>query len=251
MKTHWATVVVKTFQFAAVGSLLLAGASFADVRTWDGGVLFGGSWNSASNWSSNTVPSASGTSVFSNSNNGKTTIGFTSGATSIGDIRFLSNAPAFTFNEVAFTFNITGGGITNSSTNTQTFNATLTGKINFSGAATAGTNTVFNNTGGSTTFSGSSSAANATIKNSLGGFTAFKDAATAGSAIITSGSLGALTFNGTSSGGTAVITNSLGGATTFNDFSNAGSATIINNFRHPDLVLTGLRRSESNLAYFF
>jgi fibronectin-binding autotransporter adhesin len=257
----------KTLFINPFAMVLMAGSLplHADIRTWDGEAFLSNSWNSANNWSSNTVPASSGTAAFSTGNNGKTTVGFTSNTT-ISEILFRPDSPAYRFNVAVISLNLSGPGVVNSSTNTQTFTTSLGGRLVFNGTATAGTkvaienallgsttfhgassagsaaisntagsltfndgstaaNAIISNTAGSTTFSGSSMAGHATIANTAGN-TTFSEVSTAANATISNVALGNTIFTGSSTAGNANISNSLSGFTTFRDTANAGHATL-------------------------
>jgi autotransporter-associated beta strand protein len=188
---------------------------------------------------------------------------------SAGEIRFGPAAGAYTFNvNAGNTITISGAGITNSSSATQTFvmgigNGGSSGSMNFTNSATAGnatitvTGSVSNMTGlnGATIqFSNTSTAGSAQITNGNaafddggGGTTAFVNGSNAGTEKITNqggyapggpdyNGNGQTVFSNTSGAGHAQIVNqqgssnqpSYGGVTTFQDNSTAGTATINN-----------------------
>jgi uncharacterized protein with beta-barrel porin domain len=241
----------------AAGLCLAASAAHAQ-STWIGGTT---DWNTATNWSPNTVPPATGTAVFSST--GSTFVDNNSGFVSVGAIQFTAvpNAQAYTI-QVDNTFVIGGAGVTNSSTNTQTFSIPSAGAatLDFTNSATANNGTgavVYNNSffvefdktsnaGNAVTtwnnqseimqFFDSSSAGSATINNGAAQVNFFQTS-TAGNATIINGdgvsTVGFLSFNGSSTAGNAIITNNTIVGTPsdieFNDQSTAGSATITNN----------------------
>jgi autotransporter-associated beta strand protein len=195
--------------------ILAAGNAFAGSATWapSSGASVG-DWNTASNWSPQTVPNKlidgiDATATFAHS--------FTTGVSitahvEVNGITFASSMfpsgytitvnPSSSFIGVL----IDGVGITNNSGLTQNFAANGSSQtaaaIELRNSATAGSSTVFTNNGGST-------------NDSFGGATQFFDNAAAGTA----------TF--LNNGGTAF--NASGGATLFEGSSSAGSATLIAN----------------------
>ncbi len=174
-------------------------AAHAVDGTWIGGTS---EWTDGANWGPTpTVPD--GTATFSTS--ADTNIA-SSGFVNIGSVIFTAapNAPAYTIT-TSDIFLVNGAGISNNSTNTQTFNV--------------GSSMIFQN---SSTASGGTKAV---TYNVVGGAIAFNDTSTAGTAIITNG--GDVEFNGSSSAGSATITNNA--TLNFNETSSAGSASITNN----------------------
>ena len=169
-------------------------------------------WNTAANW----VPAAgppivpTGTASFGVSGTVAITV---SSNSSVGMLQFNPVAPAYSFTIGPFHhFTITGGGISNLSTNIPTFNATeaqiifLSGSaansvikinganISFLGASTAGTATITTNTGGETSFAGTSTGDEARFITNAGGTVDISNL-TAGS-VMTAGSIeGAGTHN--------------------------------------------------------
>ena len=218
-----------------------------------------GDWNTASNWTPNTVPNGpSDLATFDASN---ITTASISADTEVNGIMFNPTGSAFTIT-VGSTSQLTlsGLGITNDSGVTQTIvnavdfagNAGLT---NFTNAAHAGDCAFINNPSGAyrspasgTQFFGNSTAGSGSFSNNggegdgaLGGFTQFFDTSTAGNGtFVTSGAGwvfaegGRTIFHDSSSGGDATFTNNgtfagTGGHTGFFDTSTAASATFINN----------------------
>jgi autotransporter-associated beta strand protein len=202
----------------ATSSLGVVAARAVD-GTWVGGTS---EWTDAGNWSSNpSVPD--GTATFSTS--ADTTIA-SSGFVSVGSVIFTAspNAPAYTIttNDV---FLLNGAGISNNSTNIQTFIVGSSMVFQNSGTASGGANAVtYNVSGGAITFNGTSTAGTAIITN--GGDVEFNNSSSAGSAVITNNAT--LNFNETSSAGSATITNSSTGFLTFNSTASASTASIAN-----------------------
>ncbi|KJC36633.1 autotransporter [Bradyrhizobium sp. LTSP885] len=199
-------------------------------------------WTDGTNWTSNpNVPD--GVATFTNT--GPANLD-SSGLVNIGSVVFTAtpNAQAYTINTNDI-FVVNGVGISNNSTNTQTFNvgssmvftnsstasggsAPVTynvsgGSMSFTDTSTAGTATIVNN--GIVQFNNSSTAGSANITNNLE--MDFFDNASAGSATIGNAASGTMTFNNTATAATATITNA--GTLQFNNSSTAGSATITTN----------------------
>ncbi|WLA54318.1 autotransporter domain-containing protein [Bradyrhizobium diazoefficiens] len=186
---------------------------------WIGGTS---EWTDGANWDSTpTVPD--GTATFSTS--GDTNIA-SSGVVSIGSVIFTAapNAPAYTIttNDI---FLVNGAGISNNSTNTQTFNVGSSMIFLNSSTASGGSKAItYNVVGGAITFNDTSSAGTAIITN--GGDIEFNSSSSAGSAAITNNAT--LNFNETSSAGSASITNNASGFLSFTGTSSASTASISN-----------------------
>jgi autotransporter-associated beta strand protein len=208
------------------------------------------SWNGAStafgdsaNWTPATVPT--GTATFTNT--GSSNVDDSLGGISIGTIVFTAapNAQAYTFN-IDNSLLFGGLGITNNSTNTQTFNITSSNPAQVvfdnSSSASNGTGAVTINNSGFITFQNSSTAGSATIVNNE--ILTFTDNSSAGSAHITNNvetdfftnasagsanitNVSTLTFNNDASAASSTITNS--NTLQFNNASTAGTASITNN----------------------
>ena len=195
----------------------------------------------ATNWSPNVVPL--GTATFGVSNT--TTIDLSTGL-EINIFTFNAGASAYTFSNA--NFSLSGTGIVNNSSQTQTFNINATGVLALNNSATLGNATVvsansivFNdstsagraiitNNGGNIQFEDNSTAATATITNNAGGTLCFCNNATASAATIVNTGAGAtLNFFADSTAGTANITNANGATLSFEDSSSASAATITNN----------------------
>jgi autotransporter-associated beta strand protein len=155
-------------------------AVYADSATWTMNPM-SGDWNTAANWTPNTVPNGpNDTATFAISNSPTIRL---SAATDVKEIVFASGAGAFSITattQAGLTFS--GAGVINDSGTTQNFVTTAfagdssIGVITFSGRSSAGSGTVFTNHNGpsvvvdvgTTTFRDQSSAGNATFNN-LGG----------------------------------------------------------------------------------
>jgi uncharacterized protein with beta-barrel porin domain len=180
-------------------------------------------WIENNNWTPATIPT--GTATFTN--NGAPTTVDANGIVSLNAITFTgapNNAPAYTItmNDL---FIVSGTGVSNNSTNTQTINNTVSAVFQNSSSASAGTAPVTYNNSGGMSFQGTSTAGNAIIVNN--GDVEFNTSSTAGSAQITNNAT--LNFNDNTTAGTANITNAASGFITFNLNSSAGSSTIVNN----------------------
>ncbi|MBV8112591.1 MAG: autotransporter domain-containing protein [Hyphomicrobiales bacterium] len=230
---------VRTHLLATTAAVALLAATSAQAQdaTWN---LNGtGNYNTASNWTPNTVPT--GTAFFGASN--QNNVSFSPTITTVGGWTFNSGASAYTFaNSVVLSF--TGAGITiNGGSATINNNFAL---LEFNGSSTAGSATI-NNLGGLVQFFGSSTAGtaaitttgnqiqffdtstagNATITNNNGIF--FQDSSTAGSASITNNGSANIIFNSASSAGSATITHNSNGTIFFNDNSSGGTVRLIVN----------------------
>jgi autotransporter-associated beta strand protein len=236
--------------------------------TWQGDQ--GDSWHETFNWSSG-VPDATDTAFFGTvaaGNSIKPRL-FIPGVYDVGTINFTAGAPAFTITVDHTPFvqnvvlNVVGGGIINSSSNTQSImnagevGTDSAGMTTFRNNATAGSNVVITNLpplvsggfGARTEFYNNSVAGSATISNRgngllspFGGSTGFFDNASASNATINNlrGSSNTSTqFNENSTAGNAHIVNQGAlepsgfsqpgrGATLFSSTSDAGTATITN-----------------------
>jgi uncharacterized protein with beta-barrel porin domain len=199
-------------------------SAHAQDATWLGGnVGDPNEWDENNNWTPATIPS--GTATFTN--NGAPTSVTATGSVSVGAVLFTAapnNAPAYTINWDDVTL-INGTGVTNNSTNLQTFNIGSTTVFLNSSSASAGTGAVTYNNNGSLIFQDTSTAGNATFVNN--GDLEFNIGSNAGSAHITNNAT--LNFNDNTSAGTANITNAGGGFMSFTGNASAGSSTITNN----------------------
>jgi autotransporter-associated beta strand protein len=213
-----------------------------------------GAWNTATNWTPNTVPNGpADIATFGVSN---TTSVSLSGSIQVDSIVFNAGASAFTFSCPLGFFSFSGSGVTNNSQTAQNFVATSSvafaaGQFDFDNSATAGNATFTHRCEagpcGQSIFSGTSTAGDATFVNqpgaSGGGFMTFGTSSTAGnSTLITNGGsdsaqgAGFVQFLTESSAGTStMITNgatssaALGGSVEFTTNSTASSATITAN----------------------
>lgn len=186
--------------------------------TWIGS---GDEWTDPTNWSSNpSVPD--GTATFTV--NTPTAVQ-SNGFVGIGSVQFTQtpNAAAYTIttNDV---FVVNGAGISNNSTNTQTFVPASTMLFQNSSTASGGSKTVSYFNVGAMVFQNSSTAGTATITNNSS--MEFDNTSTAGAAKITNNVVA--DFFDSSSAGTSQITNAAAAALTFHNNSTAGASTITN-----------------------
>jgi uncharacterized protein with beta-barrel porin domain len=212
---------------AALLTLAAGGPALAQNATWSGP---GGDWSDGANWIGGAPPS--GVATFNGAN--PTTI-FSSADVTVQTMRF-TGSTAYIFDICnCFVMTVTGQGVVNNSTATQTFDVGG-GTLNFLNSSTIGPNVdVFNRFGGTTIFGNSfgggidnASAGQANITNSFGGNTAFFGSTSGGSSSITNIGIGAITlFLENSNAGNATIRNFSGGATVFFEQSTGGNARFI------------------------
>lgn len=215
-------------------------AAQAQDGTWVGG---SSEWTDGANWTSTPIV-PDGIATFSTS--ADTNIA-SSGIVNIGSMIFTASpdAPAYTIT-TSDIFLVNGAGISNNSTNAQTFNLGSTTVFTNSSSASGGTNAVtfsvgggaamiFNDTStagtanitsnGDVEFNGSSNAGTATIANNA--VMNFSDSSSAGGAAITNTATGFLAFISNATAGTATISND--GSLSFAGSATAGSSTITTN----------------------
>ena len=230
-------------------SLALSINAYAVTATWNLNPTTD-DWNTASNWTPNSVPnSASAIAVFDVSNLTSVVVG---SEDTVDHITFNPGASSFTISVgPAFRSKLTlvGSGIVNNSGVTQNFanvsdSSGTFGEIDFLGGASAGDGTIFTNPPGGAKiyFFATSNAGTATFINQSGpsgGFISFFEDATAADATFTNeaatGSQGGhIIFNNNSSAGNATFTNEgasgvfqYGGTLTFVDNTTAANATVI------------------------
>jgi fibronectin-binding autotransporter adhesin len=221
-----------------------AGVARAQDATWVGGGATPNLWGEDDNWNPATVPT--GNANFTN-NAAPTAVQVFFETTNA--VNFDSTSPSYTFTLNDF-FVLNGAGITNNSTNLQTFDNTQQ-NINFlnSASASAGSGPVtlinessavqiiFANTSslGTATlnnsadieFNNNASAGTGTIDN-LAAIN-FNDSTTAGSANITNNANASISFNSNATAGSAIFSSLGNGTITFNNSSSAGTATFNSN----------------------
>ena len=227
----------------SLGSLT---AAYADSATWNLNPI-SGDWNTAANWTPNTVPNGpNDVATFEASN--QTDITLSRVPTEVNELVFNPGASAFTITAERF-LTISGTGITNDSGITQNFVATISlNNIIFTNSATAGDMTFFTATsgtpfGGFIIFSGTSSAGHGTFAmegsdSQYGGTLAFADSSSAanGSFTLTGGRVGwgYVDFLGGTAGDGVFLINggttsgAFGGIVLFSG-GTAGNATLIAN----------------------
>jgi autotransporter-associated beta strand protein len=167
-------------------------------QTWTGP---GTDYNTATNWSTTTAPTGAGqTATFTDT--GPTSVNV-SARVDLGGFTFNAGAQAYTIGTSGAQVQLSGTGITNSSSNVQNFN-TSAGAFQFSGNATAGTSTIYTaSNSGEIEFFNTSSGGNAQIN--LNGATTVLEVT------LSSGGLSIGSLAGT--GGYVVFADQEGGAT--------------------------------------
>jgi autotransporter-associated beta strand protein len=195
-------------------------AAHAVDGTWTGASST--EWTDGTNWTSNpTVPD--GTATFTNT--GPNTVD-SNGLVNVGAVVFTAapNAQAYTVNTNDI-FVVNGAGISNNSTNVQTFNVGASMVFTHASSASGGSNFVtYSVSGGAMAFTSTSTAGTAHITNN--GDVEFNDSANAGTATIVNNVV--MNFNDSASANGSNITNNAAGFLTFNTSSTAGTATIDN-----------------------
>ena len=239
-------ILLLLFLSALVGQKASAGSA-----TWNLSPS-SGNWNTAANWTPNTVPNGPADSAtFGLSNTASLSL---SANTEVSTIVFNSGASAFSITpNPLLLLTISGAGITNNSGMTQNFATTVDGSghtshIQFTNSATAGSATVFSNaagfgitgSNGSEAFFNTSTAGSASFINSsgeFGGAVFFLDSATAGIGTFTNnGANTFVDFDNTATAANGTFTNNGGdssnpsaGATFFLGSSSAGNGIFTNN----------------------
>ena len=181
-------------------------------------------WDTATNWTNETVPT--GTATFGASNT--TTLTFSSG-TFIGTIQLNAGAPGYTFDVGPNFLEVDGTGIVNNSSNRLTLSNSGPEGTFFVNASTAGDTIIRNTSTGFTEFAGTSTAGTAFITNSTGATTFFVETSTAGAATITTNSGSFTEFNDASTAGDATVITNSGGTTLFQNTGSGGQAQFIIN----------------------
>jgi autotransporter-associated beta strand protein len=237
MKCYQATPKSGVIPYLVLGSILLSATlARAGSATWVSNPI-NGNWNTASNWSPQTVPNGPfDTATFTTSSNPNLTL---SAPIEISAAFFQPGASKFNISLPAApsapSLTLSGAGVINDSGATQSFVAQWgadfgSPTINFNDTASAGTNTTYTAQGG-------------TVPNTTGGLIQFFDSSTAEEGTFVSGaalspgvSSGTLGFYDDSTAGAATISASggtasgaVGGLIGFHDDSTAGTATLIAN----------------------
>jgi autotransporter-associated beta strand protein len=161
-------------------------------------------WNTGTNWTTNTVPTATDIAQFNAST--ITTIDIRQANTQVGGLQFNAGAPAYTFNIAgsasgASSLIVSGSGVADISGNAPTFVVRgipgAPGTLQFTNSATAGDATIITNAFGQTIFSGTSNGGVARFITNAGGVVDFSGTSgLAGRNILTAGSIeGAGTYN--------------------------------------------------------
>jgi len=223
MKTLRFTSIIARLCLVSIAFLPTLATVQAASATWDLNPV-SGDWNTAENWTPNTVPNGpSDTATFGVSNITDVSL---SDAIEVEGIIFNPGANPYTVTATNLT--ISGTGITNNSGATQNFVTNNDSfPLIFTHSATAGSGTVFTNNRGRIEFDDSARAGTATfITNGNGSITIFFDQATSDSATFITNS-GGTTFPGKAANAT-LITNS-GGSTYFGFDDRAENATLIAN----------------------
>ena len=199
---------------ALAAALLLLGTSVcahAATYTWDGGGA-DSDWTTANNWNPNGAPSLSGGHdiVFSTSN--RLSNNADNGGWTINSLSFASGAGTFSLS--GGNLGVNAGGITNSSTSTQTIGNQIT----------LGANQTWNATSGAIIANGYVSGNGKNLTLGGGSAITFNSQLNGAGTVTTSGS-GSRTFNGYTSAATFSIGGS--GTTTFNGELSASSGITI------------------------
>jgi fibronectin-binding autotransporter adhesin len=223
------------FGFLAICALFCSSASvaLAGNATWQQNPATG-NWNTPANWNPATVPNGS-SDVASFATSTQIQVSVTSSIT-LNSIVFQPDASPFTISSASEFAGvlINGAGVTNNSGFAQNFNLNALGHdqgaLDFAGSATAGSNTIYNISGGaarqsfggtisffntSTADAGLFFASGGVVNTAAGGGVLFFDSSTAGSAAFTIDA-------GTVRGAT-------GGHVEFANSSTAGKATLAAN----------------------
>jgi outer membrane autotransporter protein len=161
-------------------------------------------WNTATNWTTNTVPTATDIAQFNAST--ITTINIQQAGTQVGGLEFNAGAPAYTFNitgtsGVPSSLVIQGDGVADISGNAPTFVVSgvsgALGTLQFNNSSTADDAVIITNAFGQTIFSGNGNGGFARFITNAGGVVDFSGTSgPAGNSLVTAGSIeGAGTYN--------------------------------------------------------
>ncbi len=187
-------------------------------------------WNTGTNWTTNTVPTATDIAQFNTST--ITTINIRQAGTAVGALQFNAGAPAYTFNVtgtsgVPSSLIISGSGVADISGNAPTFVvsgvANALGTLQFTNGSTADDSVIVTNAFGQTVFSNNSTPGLARFITNAGGVVDFSGTSGPGANNrITAGSIeGAGTYN---LGANALIVGLNGLSTTVSGTINDGGA---------------------------
>ena len=157
-------------------------------QTWDGGAGTG-VWATANNWNPNAVPGSGANLTFNASSaNSQWIITLVNTSRTVGSMTFASagGTNGFTFNTGTGTLTISGTGITNNDTATQTFNVPVTvsaaqtwkaasGDLTFNGAVSLGNNLTLSGSADTNVTGAITLTGNRTITNSSTGAVTFNN----------------------------------------------------------------------------
>jgi autotransporter-associated beta strand protein len=206
--------IFRRIRFLVAAALLFSVAQrfcLAGSATWSSNPS-SGDWNTAANWTPQTVPnSTTDIATFNASNLTNLSVGFGS-IINLDSAVFNSGAPAYTITLDVSNLILDGAGFVNNSGSMQSVVIPeadhLVGAMFFYNSATAGNMTSFSTVGGLITFYGSSSGGAATFDLTDGFLQAdmdFNDDSTAGNATINAGAGAVIEFLDSSSGGNATL----------------------------------------------
>ncbi|MDD2762351.1 MAG: autotransporter-associated beta strand repeat-containing protein [Opitutaceae bacterium] len=255
---RWRAVPAGACLLLAAGAYLHSSLPLR-AQTWDGGAGTG-VWATANNWNPNSVPGSGANLTFNAASaNSQWTITLGNTSRTVGSMTFTNagGANGFTFNAGTATLTISGTGITNNDTDTQTFNVPITvSAVQTWNAASGGL--TFNNTvtlSRNLTLSGSSNIAlTGTLINS-GGNRAITNNNTAGVTInninLSNNNTGrTLTLSGT--GNTTVSGVIANGGTGAGNLSKTGTGTVTlsgaNTYTGTTTVSTGILNLQNSNA---
>ena len=223
--------------------------TYATSAQWDLDPI-SGAWNTDANWTPTEVPNGpADVATFGLSNTTDVSISANTEVNGITFTAAATNPYTVTASS-GLTLTISGVGIVNNSGIAPNFVTVAGGEIRFTNKATGGSNVSISNDGGTTNFfdhatatgiigneSGSvqfvnrSTAGSATIfgQSGDGGSVSFSDSSSAGSARInfSGGILYHITFDGHSTADSATLSSGEEGSVEFFDHSSAGNATIV------------------------
>ncbi|SEP36913.1 autotransporter-associated beta strand repeat-containing protein [Rhodospirillales bacterium URHD0017] len=208
----------------ALSALALAPvAALGQSATWLA-VPVNGTFGNSANWSGGTVPT--NTATFGAS----TITSINTGSRTVDIFQFNAGAPAYSFTNNG-TFEFTGGGIVNNSSNAPTI--TNNNFIQVENGSTTGNAVITNN--GALTFTETSTGGTATITSNGGSTLSFTDNSSSGSATITNNN-SLVQFSSNASAGTSTITvNGAGATLRFAADATGATARIIANAGTVDL----------------
>jgi fibronectin-binding autotransporter adhesin len=221
-------------RFLVAAALLFLAAqrpSLAGSATWSSNPT-SGDWNTAANWTPQTVPNATtDIATFNASTVTNLLVDFGSNI-NVDSVVFDSGAPAYTITLDVSNLKLYGAGFVNNSGSTQSViipeDGDLVGAMFFYNSSTAGNMTSVSTVGGLLTFYDSSSAGSATFdltSGSLQGTLDFNDASTAGDATINASASADIEFLDSSSGANATLNLTTAAFVSFEGSNNAEHMT--------------------------